>query len=220
MLGAKLIGVLQNQIASPLVGLLLGPAAVGLYDAVVRLPRFVKSLFGLISSTVFPLASRLRSDNDEGGTGKLAYYGILGAVLVTWPTAIAAAIFSKPILGFWVGTSDWGPLAWAERYVSDHDACRADQFWKLHGAGGSEGDHAAPSPSGDPVDRPIRAFFGFGWSDGSLGVRARQSSRGDADLSVADGGIAQDLNHAPFPVTAVRRDHRNRQPSVGRNDMA
>ncbi len=105
MIWSKLIGMMQNQIASPLIGLIIGPAAVGLYDAVVRLPRFVKAIFSLISSTVLPLASRLRSGDDRAGTARLAYYGILGSVVLTWPVAIAAAAFSQPILQAWIDPS-------------------------------------------------------------------------------------------------------------------
>lgn len=103
MFSSKIIGTFQNQVSSPLVGLIFGPAAVGLYDAVVRLPRFARSILGLVSGTVLPLASRLHSKQEEHATGRLAYYGILGSIVITWPPVIAAAAFSKPILSAWIG---------------------------------------------------------------------------------------------------------------------
>lgn len=102
MLSSKIVGSLQNQVAGPLIGLILSPAALGLYDVVVRLPRFAKVVFSLVGSTVLPLASRLRSVNQHAATGRLAYYGIMGAVAATWPAAVACAVFSQPLLNAWI----------------------------------------------------------------------------------------------------------------------
>lgn len=46
MFATKILDTLQTQAASPLIGLLIGPAAVGALDAVVRLPHFAKLLLG------------------------------------------------------------------------------------------------------------------------------------------------------------------------------
>lgn len=103
MLGSKLLGTIQNQIASPIIGLVFGPAAVGAYDAVVRLPRFAKTAFSLISTTVLPTATGLRSSGDRARLASLGYYGILGAFVVCAPFALFALVFSEPILGLWIG---------------------------------------------------------------------------------------------------------------------
>ena len=103
MFASKVLGTLQAQVGSPIIGFLLGPAAVGAYDAVVRLPRVAKSLFSLISTTVLPAATGLKARSDDVGTGELATYGILGALAVATPPAVFAAIYSEPLLRHWIG---------------------------------------------------------------------------------------------------------------------
>ena len=103
MLGSKLLGTIQNQIASPIIGFVFGPPAVGAYDAVVRLPRFAKTAFSLISTTVLPTATGLRSSGDRARLASLGYYGILGAFVVCAPFALFALVFSEPILRLWIG---------------------------------------------------------------------------------------------------------------------
>jgi hypothetical protein len=54
----KVLGSAQSQWPPLVVALLLGPTAVGVFDALSRLPRAVKGVLGLLSSTVLPLAAR------------------------------------------------------------------------------------------------------------------------------------------------------------------
>lgn len=103
MLASKVLGTLQAQVGSPIIGFLLGPVAVGAYDAVIRLPRFAKSLFSLISTTVLPAATGLRARSDDVGTGELATYGILGSLAVATPAAVFGAVYSEPLLRHWIG---------------------------------------------------------------------------------------------------------------------
>ncbi|MDP4540577.1 hypothetical protein Q9K01_13170 [Qipengyuania sp. DY56-A-20] len=103
MLSNKVLGTLQTQAAAPLLGLLVGPAAVGLFDAIVRLPRFVKSIFSLLSATVLPLAARLRAAQDAAATTRLAQVGVLSAFVICAPPAVIAATFSYSILEHWIG---------------------------------------------------------------------------------------------------------------------
>lgn len=105
MMGSKFLGTIQHQLASPLIGLLIGPAAVGAYDAAVRLPRFSKTVFGLLSTTVMPLSASLRATNENDQIARLGYYGILGAYSLTAPFAIFAMFFSQAILSLWLGAA-------------------------------------------------------------------------------------------------------------------
>lgn len=103
MLFSKLIGTVQTQVQNPLLGILVGPTAVGMFDAIVRLPRFVKSIFSLISATVMPMAARLRAQEDHEATRRLARTGMLGAFIVCTPPAVMAGIYSYSILDAWMG---------------------------------------------------------------------------------------------------------------------
>ena len=104
MLANRLLGALQSHLAAPLIGLLLGPVAVGAYDAVVRLPRFVKSLLWLLSTTVLPVSAGLKARADDAGLRRLGTYGILAALLISAPPTLFATAYSQSLLDFWIGT--------------------------------------------------------------------------------------------------------------------
>lgn len=102
MFSNKVLGVAQNQAGPVLIAALLGVTAVGVFDALTRLPRFAKSVLGLLSSTVLPVAAKLESVSDEKNMRRLGQTGILIVGLVALPPLAAAMVFSKPILEIWL----------------------------------------------------------------------------------------------------------------------
>jgi O-antigen/teichoic acid export membrane protein len=107
----KVLGVSQTQLAPLLVGLLVGPTGAGTYDALSRLPRAIKSVLGLLSSTVLPVAARLETSADARGMQRLGQGGILIVGIFALPPVAASMVFSKPLLDLWVGntlSSFWG----------------------------------------------------------------------------------------------------------------
>jgi O-antigen/teichoic acid export membrane protein len=103
MLFNKTMGVMQTQIASPLIGLLLGPAAVGAFDAVVRLPRFGKTVFSLLGTSVLPVSAGLKARSDAAGLRRLGSYGILAALAISVPPLLFATAYSRSLLHYWIG---------------------------------------------------------------------------------------------------------------------
>ncbi len=103
MVSNKCMGVAQAQSSPLLISVLLGPASLGVFDALTRLPRFAKTVLGLLSSTVLPVAARLESDADDKGLTRLGQSGALTAGLVALPPIAAAVVFSKPLLQVWLG---------------------------------------------------------------------------------------------------------------------
>lgn len=103
MLANRILGAFQAQIASPLIGLLLGPAAVGAFDAVVRLPRFAKSILSLLSTTVLPLSAGLKARADKDALRRLGNIGILAAVTISAPPTLFAMAYSRSLLDYWIG---------------------------------------------------------------------------------------------------------------------
>lgn len=111
MLLNKLIGSALGQSAQPLLGFIFGPAAVGAFDAVTRLPKFVKSLLGLLNVVLLPLATGLFARNDMEGVQRLGQVGILAALMVAWPVLGMLMACSQPILELWLGAEvaiGWG----------------------------------------------------------------------------------------------------------------
>lgn len=104
MAANKVLGTSQTQLAPVLIGFFLGPAAVGTYDALSRLPRAAKAILGLLSSTILPLASKLESAADATGLRRLGHVGILLIGLLSMPPLVAAMVFSQPLLRLWIGS--------------------------------------------------------------------------------------------------------------------
>ncbi|MEO5883657.1 MAG: hypothetical protein ABIQ06_14660 [Caldimonas sp.] len=100
---SKLLGASQTQLAPMLIGVLLGPVALGTFDALVRLPRLAKVVLGLLSSAVLPVAARLESAGDGEGLRRLGRNGMLVVAVVTLPLLATAMEFSRPLLLLWIG---------------------------------------------------------------------------------------------------------------------
>ena len=103
MFSNKTLGAAQSQAVPVLIAIVLGVTAVGTFDALTRLPRFAKSVLGLLNSTVLPLAARLESEMDLKNMRRLAQTGTLIVGLLALPPLASAMVFSKPILEIWLG---------------------------------------------------------------------------------------------------------------------
>lgn len=108
----RLIGSLQGQAPPILISMMFGPAATGVYDILTRLPKFMKSVLGLIGSTLLPVAVRLDVSNNTEGVRRLGETGLLMVTLVTLPLVTASMFFSMEILHLWVGPQVSDQWAW------------------------------------------------------------------------------------------------------------
>ncbi len=103
MVWNKMLGVMQYQLTPLLIGITLTPLAVGIYDILVRLSRFIKSVLGLLNSSLLPFAARLDAAEDAGNMRRLGRSGFLIVALIVVPPLSWAAAFSDPILRLWIG---------------------------------------------------------------------------------------------------------------------
>lgn len=101
----KIQGAVQANAPSLLVGVLIGPAGLGVYDALSRMPRFVKAVLGLLNSTVQPVTVRLEASLDVNSMARLGRLGLLLVAAVTAPVLGAAMALSEPVLRLWLGQS-------------------------------------------------------------------------------------------------------------------
>ena len=101
----KLTGGLALPIQPFVVGLLFGPKGVGVYDAVVRLPRVSKIVVGLLTSALLPVASRLDQRGSSKAFQRLGEFGLVTLPMLTVPPLVAAAILSTEIMRAWIGPS-------------------------------------------------------------------------------------------------------------------
>jgi O-antigen/teichoic acid export membrane protein len=102
-LGAnRLIGVGQAHASPILIGALIGPRAVGLFDVVVRIPRFLKIVTGVLNTAILPVVMRLDQKNDKDSVRRLFDLGLLGVLCLVAPIVAWCIAFSETILRLWV----------------------------------------------------------------------------------------------------------------------
>lgn len=100
----KTLGMLQQQSSPLLCGVLLGPAATGLFDVLARLPRFAKAVVGLMNSALLPVAARFDAGQRTQDMRRLGQTGLLAVTVATLPPLAGAAVFSEAIMRVWVGS--------------------------------------------------------------------------------------------------------------------
>jgi O-antigen/teichoic acid export membrane protein len=96
------IGVVQGHSSPLLIGALMDTAAVGLFDLVMRIPRFLKVVTGILNSAVLPVVLRLDEAGDRAGLQRLLQLGLLGVLSVVAPIVAWGMCFSEPLLQLWV----------------------------------------------------------------------------------------------------------------------
>jgi O-antigen/teichoic acid export membrane protein len=99
----KVLGSLQWTLLPIIVGTLLGPTAVALYDILTRLPRFAKSVLSLLCSSLLPFSVRLEQLDSGPAMLRLARAGLIILPAITVPPLVGCAFLSEPILRFWIG---------------------------------------------------------------------------------------------------------------------
>ncbi|MGE0626204.1 MAG: lipopolysaccharide biosynthesis protein [Hyphomicrobiaceae bacterium] len=103
MFNNRVVGILQQQLPPMAIGALLGAGPVGIYDILTRLPRFLKSTLGLISSAILPTSARIDETSDTVRQHMLGRGGFVLPAAMALPALGVVAMFSKDILSLWVG---------------------------------------------------------------------------------------------------------------------
>lgn len=115
---SRVLGTVQHQMPPMVVGLTIGPAGVGLYDTLARLPRFAKSVLSVLNTTLLPLATRLHAAGDDMRLKLLSGFGFTLLPTLVLPPLAAAAVLAGPTLQLWLGEgyarhAPWLALFWA-----------------------------------------------------------------------------------------------------------
>lgn len=103
MTQTKLIGVGQNQVVQPLVGIIFGPMATGLFDLLVRLPRFARSVLSVLNTALLPVTARLDETDNPEALGRLGRMALFVIPAITVPPLVGAGLMSESILRVWIG---------------------------------------------------------------------------------------------------------------------
>jgi O-antigen/teichoic acid export membrane protein len=86
-----------------LVALIMGVAAVGSYEIVIRIPRFLRSVLGFVNAAVMPAASELAARQRRGSVQRLFLVGTHLHILASYPIVTGAMLFAEPLMSVWMG---------------------------------------------------------------------------------------------------------------------
>jgi O-antigen/teichoic acid export membrane protein len=100
---ASVLGYTRKYLAPGSIALLFGPAGVGLYDAIERVPRAFKTLLGLVNTAALPHAIRLDAAANYHQLRSLLVRGTRLTLLCTLPLTAAVMFYSTPLISVWLG---------------------------------------------------------------------------------------------------------------------
>lgn len=113
---SRIQGTLQHQFPPLLIGALVGPVGVGIYDALLRLPRFAKSVLAILGTTLLPAASRLDASGDHRRLRHLGEFAVSILPAFILPPLAVIALFSSDLLTVWLGKDFTPHAAWLAIY--------------------------------------------------------------------------------------------------------
>ena len=99
----RIINNVQPYFGSFTISILIGPAALGLYDAIIRLARLGKAFIGVMVSSAVPVSARLFSRNNDQTFAKVGGNGSLIVSIVCSFPIIFIIFFSDMVLYIWLG---------------------------------------------------------------------------------------------------------------------
>jgi len=100
---SSLLGHARKHLVGAAIVVLYGPSALGLYDALERIPRGLKTLLGLVNAAVLPHAIHLDASADETRLRSLLIRGTRLTLLCTLPVASAVMVYSSLVVAAWLG---------------------------------------------------------------------------------------------------------------------
>lgn len=130
MFNARIGGVLQQTIIPLLIGGLYGPAQVGAYDLLMRLPRFLKAVMSPLFSAILPISAHIDEKTDVRRLQLLGRNSFVLPAALVIPIVVVMALYSKEILSVWVGgqsAEHWPWLALALTVPAAHVMIGAGQ---------------------------------------------------------------------------------------------
>ena len=97
----RMVSTIYNQMDKAIVGIVLGPRQVGLYEIANKVNLSASTISSVSVSAVVPAAAALR---DEAAVLRDMFLrGSCYATAVSLPFAVAAFIFARPLLLSWIG---------------------------------------------------------------------------------------------------------------------
>jgi O-antigen/teichoic acid export membrane protein len=108
----RLAGTFQMTLVPLAIGGLYGPAGVGTYDLITRLPRFLKATMAPLHSAILPISTRIDEATDTRRLQMLGRNGLVLPAAIVIPVLVVISLFSEEILKVWVGPQHADQAPW------------------------------------------------------------------------------------------------------------
>jgi O-antigen/teichoic acid export membrane protein len=112
MFNNRVAGTFQMTLVPLAIGALYGPAEVGTYDLITRLPRFLKATMAPLHSAILPLSARIEEATDTRRMQILGRNGLVLPAAIVIPVLVVIGLFSDEILKVWVGPQHADQWPW------------------------------------------------------------------------------------------------------------
>ena len=99
----KVIDLVNNEAPALLVAQFIGPAGLGMFDALIRIPRFLRMLVNVLKATVMPVAMRLSAGDTARNMHALILAGTRISAFCMMPLVFNGIVYSDDFLGLWLG---------------------------------------------------------------------------------------------------------------------
>nr|WP_249810460.1 oligosaccharide flippase family protein [Bradyrhizobium sp. 157] len=112
MFSNRIAGTFQQTLVPLAIGVLYGPAEVGTFDLITRLPRFLKTTMTPLHSAILPISTHIDEASDTRRLQMLGRNGLVLPAAIVVPVLVVAALFSEEILKVWVGPQHSNQWPW------------------------------------------------------------------------------------------------------------
>jgi len=109
---SKFLAVAFIQGPPLVIAATIGPAGVGLYDVLMRLPRFAKIAAGTANAAMLPAAAKLDTRGDEAAVERIVMRATVFCVALFMPGFVGGMVFAPDLLRWWLGAEYAGYGAW------------------------------------------------------------------------------------------------------------
>lgn len=123
--------VIYQQTDRLLIGIFLGAAAIGLYEAAGKFQGLMVQLISFTNSAVMPMASQLQAEERSSALQTLFLRGSKYVSLLIYPVVTALLVLARPIIVHWLGPQFAGMTLAAQIFLS----------FQLFNAGTTVGDN-------------------------------------------------------------------------------
>lgn len=110
--------LIYQQTDRVVLGVFVGAASIGLYEAAQKLHSLVRQLAGLMGSAIVPAASQLDAEKRSDTLEALFLRGTKYTVILVTPIVVALVILARPLLTRWLGPEFNVMTVGAQLYVS------------------------------------------------------------------------------------------------------